>query len=70
LVNSPYIQVPIQNREQIKKEYNEKSFEKLSMSKLQIRSFLNKLAGKDACEFRGMEWNGNAQRIINIPIKS
>jgi len=51
-----YPQTYIKSVKQFKEEYYNILFKKIPLTKLQIRFFLNKLAGVEACQYNGLKW--------------
>jgi len=49
-----YIQKNVKSTKQLIEEYNSTPLKGISLSKLQIREFLNKLAGEEACQYIGL----------------
>lgn len=59
-----YIQKNVKSTKQLIEEYYNTPLEGISLSKLQIREFLNKLAGEEACQYNGIQWRCGGKEFV------
>ena len=56
--------IVINNIRKTIRDFHEKPIERISLSKAQLREFLNRLAGDEGCQFNGIEWRCGGKEFV------